>query len=386
MADKTSLSRLKQQLQITGLAQKNNSLFQVLNQLVTGLQDVIDDVSNLDTGGGSGTDISNQDFLTSADDSATLPNSRELLAGTGVAFDDSTPNQRTLSVTTGTGFLTGTGNPQGITSAGLGTFYIDTSNGYCYQKVGGSTTAYGWYLIRPGYGAGLGGPIPVAFFVSGVRAATQSPFFNGLGYFMPSSGDTVDAFTGSGITTNSFNYVSGKLFKTIAGAATSGTNTYINSNTTSQRQSLDDDIDIYITLRTGADVTDVRYWFGLTANVITSSDSFGTGSNGALLFRYSTAAGDGGWIGQSCISGAANHSETATIAAIAANTTYKLRLRFIRSGTPTVYFSVNDGTEISLTTNIPPTGSTYFLITGFTTLTNAAKSLGIRSIGGTQGS
>lgn len=38
-----------------------------------------------------------QEFLTAADETATLPNSRELLAGTNITFDDSVPNERTIN-------------------------------------------------------------------------------------------------------------------------------------------------------------------------------------------------------------------------------------------------------------------------------------------------
>ena len=36
-------------------------------------------------------------YLTSADESATLPNSLQVLAGTGITFDDTVPNQRTIN-------------------------------------------------------------------------------------------------------------------------------------------------------------------------------------------------------------------------------------------------------------------------------------------------
>lgn len=37
-------------------------------------------------------------YLTETDESTDLPNSRQVLAGTGIAFDDSVPNVRTVSV------------------------------------------------------------------------------------------------------------------------------------------------------------------------------------------------------------------------------------------------------------------------------------------------
>jgi hypothetical protein len=41
------------------------------------------------------------DFLTASDQAAELPASRQLIAGSGVSFDDTTPNERTVNVTGG---------------------------------------------------------------------------------------------------------------------------------------------------------------------------------------------------------------------------------------------------------------------------------------------
>jgi hypothetical protein len=45
----------------------------------------------------SGGVVNTLDFLTHSDESVALPNSRQLLAGTGISFDDSVANQRTVS-------------------------------------------------------------------------------------------------------------------------------------------------------------------------------------------------------------------------------------------------------------------------------------------------
>lgn len=42
-------------------------------------------------------------FHTKNDDTGSLPNSWQLLAGTGIVFDDSVPNKRTISSTGGSG-------------------------------------------------------------------------------------------------------------------------------------------------------------------------------------------------------------------------------------------------------------------------------------------
>lgn len=42
-------------------------------------------------------------FLTSTDESENFPNSRQLIAGTGITFDDTVANERTISATGGAG-------------------------------------------------------------------------------------------------------------------------------------------------------------------------------------------------------------------------------------------------------------------------------------------
>lgn len=48
----------------------------------------------------------NQVFLTGANEVATLPNSRRLLAGTGITFDDTVANQRTINSSALPGYWT----------------------------------------------------------------------------------------------------------------------------------------------------------------------------------------------------------------------------------------------------------------------------------------
>ena len=78
---------------------------------------------------------------------------------------------------------------------------------------------------------------------------------------------------------------------------------------------------------------------------------------------------------------------TATLGTPVAATTYKLRIRFVRQGTPTVYFSVNDGTEIASTLTIPAVGSVCFLTLGIDQPAGAvAKAIRWRAFGGAVGS
>jgi hypothetical protein len=54
-------------------------------------------------GGGGAPDTST--YLTDADETGDLPNSRRLLAGTGITFDDATPGERTIEASGGGGGL-----------------------------------------------------------------------------------------------------------------------------------------------------------------------------------------------------------------------------------------------------------------------------------------
>ncbi len=134
------LNKLQATLLTSGLQQKDQPLFQVISQLIKALLDSNVGVINV-TGGSGGGSLSNQpylthqnvlaslpqsrqllsgdnvifddsvfgfrtvdvpleqEFLTASDETATLPNSRELLAGTSISFDDTVLNERTINAT-----------------------------------------------------------------------------------------------------------------------------------------------------------------------------------------------------------------------------------------------------------------------------------------------
>lgn len=99
-------------------------------------------------------------------------------------------------------------------------------------------------------------------------------------------------------------------------------------------------------LQTGASIANVRIWVVFSNGATSDADDLGALSY--FGFRFSTVAGDTGWMG--ITKDGATQSLTAEVAAIAADTIYKLKIR--KSGS-TMYFSVNDGTEVSKTTNLP---------------------------------
>jgi hypothetical protein len=92
------LSRLIAQLNASNLQQTNQVLYQVIKQLITQLQLIEEELSSaIASAGGNVDDLLDIAFLTATDASAILVNSRELLAGTNITFDDSIANQRTVN-------------------------------------------------------------------------------------------------------------------------------------------------------------------------------------------------------------------------------------------------------------------------------------------------
>lgn len=261
--------------------------------------------------------------------------------------------------------LTGAGHPQGVQAAKVGQFYRDTNTGYLFRKTGGADDSkWGWYYV-PTPGPGMDGGAPV-WFGRQLNDSSSSSVSGPFGI------DTAVGFTGG---TTARAYVAGLgWINTLTTAAVINNHVYLNS-ATGQVRWWEDDLDLVFTVRTASDISSVRLWAGVSTAVITDTDSIG-GSN--MLFRYSTAATDGGWV-MYTRDGAAS-SVTSVIASIAASTTYRLRLRFIRSGTPTLYSSVNDGAEVSKTTNLPATGATSFWMWGCTTKAAASREFSWRSV------
>lgn len=283
----------------------------------------------------------------------------------------------------------GTGHPQGVVAAPIGALFVDSNTGYAYDKLGGAATVYGWYLRMPGGAAyGRKGPLAWQNTFSGISAdASAAVRTMGFGPFQGGGADTAtDALAPTNNQGNSVRtVVSSKLFGEFLTAAVTANSTYLSGASSGGIKWLDDDLDLCLCMCTGSDIASLRFWFGMSTAVIGDADTIGL-TNGAIMFRYSTPAADGGWVGFTSDAGGGS-SVTATVAAIAASTIYSLRIRFVRQGTPTVYFSVNDGTEISTTTRIPPTGKLSFPIFGATSKqASTAKHFLWRSIGAVVGS
>ncbi len=89
-----------QQLRKTLLAATEQVKNYPLYQTIIRILDIGDQSNNFFKTEIESISVGNTDatYLTVDDESADLPNSRQVLAGTGIAFDDSIPNVRTVSV------------------------------------------------------------------------------------------------------------------------------------------------------------------------------------------------------------------------------------------------------------------------------------------------
>ena len=96
-----TLVRLKGQLLTSGLQQKNSSLYQVIDQLIGELLNLNQAIFGKSWTSGvipSGPPaISNSTFITAANETGTLPNSRQLVAGDNVTIDTSVAGQEIVS-------------------------------------------------------------------------------------------------------------------------------------------------------------------------------------------------------------------------------------------------------------------------------------------------
>lgn len=89
------LDKLKSTLLISGLQQRDPVLYQIINTIIGSLSSLLLEANNGTlSGGGSSSD---EVYLTGANASADLPNSRELLEGDGIEFNDSVANERTVN-------------------------------------------------------------------------------------------------------------------------------------------------------------------------------------------------------------------------------------------------------------------------------------------------
>jgi hypothetical protein len=221
-----------------------------------------------------------------------------------------------------------------VQSGSIGETYRDTATGYLYRKMAGNATTTGWYYAPQflGAGAGLG---PQTETMSAVNGAVPT-FGNGV-------------FANVAQTNNQAPVVFGTTWwdKSVTNSSTGTRGGWLS---TVQPILFDNDFDISFMVRTHTTFTDGRIMLGLTSADLTNSDTL---PGDGVVMRFSQGT-DTSWVG--CSRDGTTQTCTAAIGSISTSTNYNVRIRYIASGTPTYYFSVNDGAETTKTTNMARAG------------------------------
>lgn len=277
-----------------------------------------------------------------------------------------------------------TANPQGTLAAPTGTIAVDGC-GNVYIKRGGGSTAFGWYLMdsrqflswMPTFVAGSG-QMPVN--------RSNQPFVGGgttLVNFLPTKSgvagefDPKRSYVGGYTSGVALNQIFWKLTSTTDYTPTQRIDTSVAANF----QEFDWWVDLITTPRSSSvsgstDLTTgtMRIWaggaFGSTAlqasgGAVSSDTLFTewpnalTATNGlfGFAFRFSSAVDALEWkfVSANAPGGVPAQTVTPTGVAVAVNTAYRLRVRYVLvSGVLTAKVSINDGTEIDVTGNVGP--------------------------------
>lgn len=130
-------------------------------------------------------------------------------------------------------------------------------------------------------------------------------------------------------------------------------------------------------IKTGTDITNVRYWIGLCSAAPGNVDSLG--AIYGCFFRYSTVVPDGGWVAIN--SDGSAQSSPVQVSSIAANTRYVMRIR-IDTVSGIAYFSIDNGPEYQISANTPGASQDMgACVLAITTTASANKGFGISRYG-----
>lgn len=229
------------------------------------------------------------------------------------------PKSNTILVTTDPG-----SSADALAGYSVGSLWINTTLGRAWECVDSTSGAAIWKLISPWknnfelHADGIGA-------IQGVGTLTSEVGSGSRSVSTDNDNPWATLNTNTGLT---------DLF-------------YFASASAAARAAYDPLIEIYV--KTVATIVDRRFWIGLFSTAPNDADAL-TAATKAIAWRYSAGV-DAGWT--PILNDGTTQTAGTTIGTVAVSTVYKLRIRIASAGTPTAYFSVNDGAEQAVTTNFP---------------------------------
>ncbi len=259
------------------------------------------------------------------------------------------------------------GNPQANLAAPAPySVCVNTLTGNWFRKLGGGSTVYGWYHWQS-IGADGFGPDLMGFRLTESTTASVANGFIGM--------QTGAASVAAGSVNN---FINNRNYKNLLTSSVSGNISFVRgANTGRDTIFFGTDFDYVARLAIPTSIASLRFHTGIFTTTLddnpnASADAAGTSY---IMARYD-AATDSGWSGR-VKNGANNVSNTAALATLNTGSPTETVVR-IRKVSGVCYFSVDDGTELSINTNVP-TAVAANLSTSVTTKTTAAKELWIAS-------
>lgn len=270
--------------------------------------------------------------------------------------------------------MSGAGHPQGVVTGVGGDTYRDTATGLLYLHVPVASSVWGWVPL-----VGETGPIEACLATRPGFCSWRSvsPGTNPAGDTLALEGNGLNLIGYSG-STISAHRAADAYYSIATTTAAVGVNAgfYDVNFVASMLQWSLYNFDAIWRIRTSqASIADTRIWCGLGTVDPTNSDSI-TGRY--VGFRYSSVVG-ATWNGVS--NDNTGQAVSASLGAIAVNTAYTLRVRYVR---PNAYLSIDHGPETTITSKVPTdTTNPYhiLMVTNISNTPNATRAIELARFG-----
>ena len=132
------------------------------------------------------------------------------------------------------------------------------------------------------------------------------------------------------------------------------------------------DPDFLFKVATGAAITSIRIWVGIASGALGDADTLVTAGRSGFAFRFSTVASDTTWQAVTC--DGSTQSASPVGPTVALDTPYKLRV-VVDDSAGTATFTVNDGTAVTLSSNLPAAATPLSHVLYVFTQTAAARTV-----------